>query len=174
MFFYILLFIHSALCLSLVFLVLLQQGKGADAGATFGGGNSNSVLGVGGAADFITKLTTSLAIAFMVTSILLVRAYQDRGVLTTGRVADPLQGSVLEGVSDIAPAENAVSESGAVEVIDEKVNTAKSEANADAKKAAPVEASNTTEESKAPTSAKESSPEKASSDTKSEKNPDKK
>jgi preprotein translocase subunit SecG len=66
---------HAFLCICLVGLVLVQQGKGADLGASMGGSGSNSVFGTGGAVDFIAKLTTVLAIAFMCTSILLVRAY---------------------------------------------------------------------------------------------------
>lgn len=59
-------------------LVLLQQGKGADAGAVFGS-NSDAVLGPGTAPSFFTKLTTGLAIAFMFTSIFLVKSYLAQG-----------------------------------------------------------------------------------------------
>ena len=72
--FQIILTIHLALCLGLIGLVLMQQGRGADAGVALGGGSS-SMFGAAGAGSFITRLTTSLAIGFMVTSILLVRAY---------------------------------------------------------------------------------------------------
>lgn len=54
----------------LVFLILLQQGKGADAGATFGGG-SNTFFGAGGADTVLTKGTTILAFMFMATSFVL-------------------------------------------------------------------------------------------------------
>ncbi len=164
MFFYIILTVHSALCLSLVFLVLLQQGKGADAGATFGGGNSNSVLGVGGAADFITKLTTSLAIAFMVTSIILVRSYQDRGVLTTGRVADPLEGSVLQGAVQEAPVQELAVDDAAAPAKEADAAAAE-QPEAAMKKEATTEKTSTDEASK---EEKESTPvkaEKASEET---------
>lgn len=59
---------HVTICVLLVLIVLLQAGKGADMGATFGGG-SQTVFGSGGAAPFLTKLTTAIAILFMVTSI---------------------------------------------------------------------------------------------------------
>lgn len=94
--FYIVLAVHSVLCFSLIGLVLIQQGKGADMGAAFGGG-SNTLFGAGGATDFLTKLTTSIAVAFMVTSIILVKTYQTHGMQTTGAVIDPLKGSVMEG-----------------------------------------------------------------------------
>lgn len=77
----------------LIVLVLIQQGKGADVGATFGGG-SNSLFGAAGATDFLTKLTTGAVVAFMVTSLLLVRGY---GKITAeSRVVDPLEGSVMQ------------------------------------------------------------------------------
>ncbi len=95
--FHIILAIHIVLCILLVGLVLLQQGKGADAGALMGGG-TNSVLGAGATGDFISKLTTGLAIGFMVTSIFLVKYYNSRSPAVRGAGGfDPLQGSVLEG-----------------------------------------------------------------------------
>ena len=64
-----LLVIHVLLSLALIGLVLIQQGKGADAGAAFGGGASSTMFGSSGAGTFLTKLTTGLAIAFFVTSL---------------------------------------------------------------------------------------------------------
>ncbi len=75
MLFYLVFSLHIILCISLVGLVLIQQGKGADLGAAFGSGSSNSLFGAGGSASFITKITTSIAVAFMVTSILLINLY---------------------------------------------------------------------------------------------------
>src|SRR5215475_4567721 len=62
--------LHLCICVLLVLIVLLQQGKGADAGATFGGG-SNTVFGAGGADTVLTKVTTVLAFLFMATSFTL-------------------------------------------------------------------------------------------------------
>ncbi|HUE30163.1 MAG TPA: preprotein translocase subunit SecG [Verrucomicrobiae bacterium] len=62
--------IHVLACLFLIVVVLLQTGKGADMGAVFGGG-SQTLFGSSGAGNFLTKLTTGTAIAFMVTSLLL-------------------------------------------------------------------------------------------------------
>lgn len=89
----VILTLHGLLCFVLIILVLLQQGKGADMGATLGGG-SNTVFGAGGATDFITKLTTGIAVAFMATSILLVKMYASSGV-SARSVANPLEGSVM-------------------------------------------------------------------------------
>ena len=51
-------------------LVLLQQGKGADMGAVFGG-SSSTIFGSGGAGNFLTRLTTIMAVVFMLTSLTL-------------------------------------------------------------------------------------------------------
>jgi preprotein translocase subunit SecG len=61
--------LHVMVCAVLVVVVLLQHGKGADIGAVFGGGASNTVFGSRGAGNFLTRLTTGAAIVFMVTSL---------------------------------------------------------------------------------------------------------
>ena len=93
--FYALLILHMALCVVLVGLVLLQQGKGAGMGAAFGGG-SNTVFGAGGAGNVLTKATTTTAVLFMLTSIMLIRSYSGMGSEAAGPVEDPLKGSVME------------------------------------------------------------------------------
>lgn len=60
--------IHVLGCLALIFIVLLQHGKGAGIGAAFGG-SSQTVFGSTGAAPFLAKLTAAVAILFMVTSL---------------------------------------------------------------------------------------------------------
>lgn len=66
-----LLIVHSIICLFLVVLVLLQQGKGADAGIVFGSGNASSVFGATGSTAFLVKLTTICAIMFFASTLLL-------------------------------------------------------------------------------------------------------
>ena len=68
--YYIVPTIHVLACLFLIVVVLLQTGKGADMGAVFGGG-SQTLFGSSGAGNFLTKLTTGTAIAFMLTSLIL-------------------------------------------------------------------------------------------------------
>ncbi len=63
--------IHILVSFALIIVVLLQAGKGAEMGATFGTGGSQSLFGVGGGATFLSKLTTAAAIIFMVTSLAL-------------------------------------------------------------------------------------------------------
>jgi len=65
--------IHVFACVFLIVVVLLQTGKGADMGAVFGGG-SQTLFGSSGAGNFLTKLTTGTAIAFMLTSLILTYA----------------------------------------------------------------------------------------------------
>lgn len=63
--------LHVLLAIGLVVLILLQQGKGAEAGASFGGGASNTVFGSLGPIGFMGKMTSLLAAAFFGTSLLL-------------------------------------------------------------------------------------------------------
>jgi preprotein translocase subunit SecG len=64
--------IHILVCFAIVVLVLLQHGKGADAGATFGGGqSSNTMFGSQGALPFLMKLTVVCATLFFASSLLL-------------------------------------------------------------------------------------------------------
>lgn len=61
--------IHVIICLFLIGVVLLQQGKSADLAGAFGGQGSQTAFGPRGAANLLTRLTTWSAIIFMVTSI---------------------------------------------------------------------------------------------------------
>ena len=62
-------FVHGLLCFAIIALVLLQRGKGADAGAGFGAGASGTVFGARGSATFFSKMTAILATLFFVTSV---------------------------------------------------------------------------------------------------------
>ncbi|AIL59964.1 MULTISPECIES: preprotein translocase subunit SecG [Pseudomonas] len=61
--------LHLMGALGLVVLVLLQQGKGAEAGASFGAGASNTVFGSQGSATFLSKFTAILAASFFLTAL---------------------------------------------------------------------------------------------------------
>jgi preprotein translocase subunit SecG len=63
--------VHILVCIGLILVVLLQTGKGAEIGAVFGGGSSSTIFGSSGAGNFLTKLTTAMAIVFMITSLTL-------------------------------------------------------------------------------------------------------
>ncbi len=97
--FQIILIIHVLLALGLIALILMQHGKGADAGAAFGAGASGSVFGARGANTFLYKLTAGLAVGFFVTSLSL--AY-----LATNDAADSeAPSSVMETSAPVAPSD---------------------------------------------------------------------
>ena len=62
--------IHIIVCIGLILIVLLQTGKGASMGAAFGG-SSQTIFGSSGATTFLGKITTGVAVVFMVTSLIL-------------------------------------------------------------------------------------------------------
>jgi len=63
--------VHVIVAVAIVGLVLLQQGKGADAGAAFGSGASQTVFGSGGSGNFLTRSTSIAATIFFITSLTL-------------------------------------------------------------------------------------------------------
>ena len=83
----ILVVIQVVVALALIGLILVQHGKGADAGAAFGSGASGTVFGAKGSANFMTRATASLATVFFAISLTL--AYLINGASTpTGSVTD--------------------------------------------------------------------------------------
>ena len=79
--------IHVVAALSVIGLVLLQHGKGADVGAAFGGGASGSVFGSAGSANFLSRATAILAVVFFLSSLGLTyistRKSDHKGVMAT-------------------------------------------------------------------------------------------
>jgi preprotein translocase subunit SecG len=71
MFTTIILVVHIIVCIALILIILLQTGKGADIGAVFGGGSSQTLFGSAGATPFLSKVTIGAAVVFMMTSIIL-------------------------------------------------------------------------------------------------------
>ncbi|MEA3548632.1 MAG: preprotein translocase subunit SecG [Thermodesulfobacteriota bacterium] len=92
----ILIVTHVLVCFFLVVIVLLQHGKGADMGATFGG-SSQTVFGTEGPMPLLNKVTTGSAVLFMVTSLSL--AYLSANMST---------GSVMSDLATPKPAGNAL------------------------------------------------------------------
>jgi preprotein translocase subunit SecG len=81
--------------LGVIVLVLLQHGKGADMGAAFGSGNSGSLFGATGSANFLSRLTGGLATLFFVCTLLLAFFAATSRVAPTGSVMDrPVPGVV--------------------------------------------------------------------------------
>ena len=67
----ILVYVHFLIAVAMIVLILLQQGKGASVGASFGGGSSNTMFGAAGGMSFFTKVTAVLATLFFITSFAL-------------------------------------------------------------------------------------------------------
>jgi preprotein translocase subunit SecG len=66
-----LIIVHVLIAVSIIGMVLLQQGRGADAGAGFGGGASNTLFGARGSASFLSRTTAILAVLFFSSSLIL-------------------------------------------------------------------------------------------------------
>jgi len=101
----ILLVIHLAVSLVLIGIVLLQHGKGADAGAAFGSGASSTVFGARGSASFLGKLTGVLGAGFFVTSLTLA--------IMAGTFDGTGGGSVVERFAEEPPAAAGEAQGGA-------------------------------------------------------------
>lgn len=67
----VLMIAHFFICVGIIVLVLMQRGKGADAGASFGAGASGTVFGARGSANFLSRATAVLAAAFFANSLAL-------------------------------------------------------------------------------------------------------
>jgi preprotein translocase subunit SecG len=87
----VLIVVHVLVALSIIGLVLLQHGKGADMGSGFGGGASGSLFGATGSANFLSRMTAVLATLFFVFSLGL-------GYLATNR--PKATGGVMESVKE--------------------------------------------------------------------------
>jgi len=97
----IILSIHVIIAVTLIGLILVQHGKGADAGAAFGSGASSTVFGSQGSASFLTRLTAGLATAFFVTSLVL--AYSTKTASKGGDDVD-IPAAVEKVIEKEAPA----------------------------------------------------------------------
>lgn len=84
----VILMIHVAIAIALVALILLQQGKGAEAGAAFGGGASQTVFGSRGSGGFLSKMTAVLAAAFFATSLALAYLASQAGEAPEAGIPD--------------------------------------------------------------------------------------
>jgi preprotein translocase subunit SecG len=71
----LLLIVHVLVAVAIIALVLLQHGKGADMGAAFGSGGSQTLFGSRGSANFLSRTTAVLAAVFFATSMLLAYLY---------------------------------------------------------------------------------------------------
>ncbi len=79
----ILLVLHLLVAVAIVILVLLQQGKGSDMGAAFGGGSSQSLFGARGSANFLSRATSLLVAFFFLSSMTLAYLYTHQSGATS-------------------------------------------------------------------------------------------
>jgi preprotein translocase subunit SecG len=94
--------IHSLAALAIIGLILLQQGKGAAAGASFGGGASQTVFGSEGSGNFFTRATWIIATVFFCTSFgLAIIAKNNSKVATQGLVLPAEQQQEVPSTSDV-------------------------------------------------------------------------
>ena len=93
--------IHTLIALAIVALVLIQRGKGADAGAAFGSGASGTVFGSRGSTSFFSRATAILATAFFATSLTLAYLSSQQAGVTD---------SLLEGLPAVETEEQSIME----------------------------------------------------------------
>ena len=103
--------VHVLTALGLIGLVLIQHGKGADAGASFGAGASNSFFGSAGAANFLTRSTAILAAVFMLTSLAL--AWQARQLVESDADLLPALEKIQQEVPELDAGVPVIEESAA-------------------------------------------------------------
>ncbi len=101
----LILVVHVVVAVALIALVLLQQGKGADAGAAFGSGASSTMFGSQGSASFLSRTTAILATAFFVTSLVLAylstQTTVPKSVVERVQMEKPVELPKTSGPSDV-------------------------------------------------------------------------
>ena len=115
----VIIIVHLVVAIGVVGFVLIQQGKGAEAGASFGSGASGTVFGSQGSSNFLSRLTAVLAALFFATSLGLAFYAKDRAsTITQLGLPDPAvlevqdqQRAVLEDVPQVESKESAASDS---------------------------------------------------------------
>jgi preprotein translocase subunit SecG len=100
----LLLVLDIILALALIGLVLLQQGKGADAGAAFGSGASSTVFGARGSATFLSQTTKYVAILWFATTLGLVYLTRQTGGLDQSVVDATAPATTVAAPATVAPA----------------------------------------------------------------------
>lgn len=110
--------VHVVIGVALVGLILIQQGKGADAGAAFGGGGaSQTVFGSQGSGSFLTRVTAMLALVFFVTSFSLAVFAKQRAEVA-GDAGIPVVEESSQAPADDADAAKSDTEKGKSELPD--------------------------------------------------------
>jgi preprotein translocase subunit SecG len=101
----ILLVIQVLLSISLIVLILLQHGKGADAGAAFGSGASATVFGARGSGNFLSRMTTIIAILFFIVCLALAYLASRHDAPVDTVIAAPPTQTLETEAQDLPPAD---------------------------------------------------------------------
>ena len=91
-----LLVVQILVSLSIITLVMLQQGKGADMGAAFGSGSSGTVFGARGSGSFFSRATGVLAAVFFINCLLIASPLIRDSTRASGEIADQLEQQVTQ------------------------------------------------------------------------------
>lgn len=102
----VLLFIYVVVAIALIGFILVQQGKGANAGASFGGGASGTMFGSAGAGNFLTRTSAILATAFFVIALVLGNMNSHKGNVQKGTFDDLSQAAEQVQQQEAAPAKD--------------------------------------------------------------------
>jgi preprotein translocase subunit SecG len=120
----IIIFVHVIAAVAITGLVLIQQGKGADMGASFGSGASQTLFGSSGSGNVLTRSTSIMAIVFFITSLglaVIARQQADMGIQDSGLIQNldeitAQQEAAFQAAEDIPVVEEAAGDSDIPEV----------------------------------------------------------
>lgn len=120
----ILLVVHVLVALAIVGLIMLQQGKGAEMGASFGSGASQTVFGAAGSGNFFSKATALLVAVFFATSLTLAMLSKESVDVVDDGIPDLVEvdAPVTELEQDDIPEPSDVAESDVPEAMDGEVD----------------------------------------------------
>ncbi len=108
----VLLVVHVVVALAILGLIMLQQGKGAEMGASFGAGSSQTVFGPAGSGNFFSRLTAVMVTVFFATSVTLAILSKERVDVVARDV--PVLESIQTERQDVIPGENAPTRSDSI------------------------------------------------------------
>lgn len=125
----IIVIVHLLVAIAVIVLVLIQHGKGADMGASFGGGASNTVFGSQGSANFLSRTTAVLVAVFFITSIGLAYYAKSKSSASlfdrTAPVAtQPAQQTTQLAVEEVPTVDHAPAPSSATDAAEANATTA--------------------------------------------------
>lgn len=128
----IIVIVHLLVAIAVIVLVLIQHGKGADMGASFGGGASNTVFGSQGSANFLSRTTAVLVAVFFITSIGLAYYAKSKSSASlfdrTAPVAtQPAQQTTQLAVEEVPTVDHAPAPSSATDAAEANATTAPQE-----------------------------------------------